>query len=232
MPDSEDAPVFYYIFDLLQLDGQDLTGLPLLKRKAAAQSLIAGLPDVLRFSAGIQGESVRVQNEMKARGLEGMIAKRKDSVYEAGRRSGAWIKFKWTNEQEFVIGGFTEPRGTRSHFGAILVGYYEGKELRFASRVGTGFDERLLKSLYDTFRTLVRPDCPFANLPEPAGRFGRGLTRAEMRQCTWIEPRMVCQIRFAEWTRDGHLRHPAFLGLREDKVPREVVREVASNSPR
>jgi bifunctional non-homologous end joining protein LigD len=162
---------------------------------------------------------------MKARGLEGLIAKRSDSKYETGRRSGAWLKFKWTAEQEFVIGGYSAPRGSRKHFGAVLVGYYEGKKLRFASKVGTGFDQRTLKDLYGRFQKLVGSDCPFVNLPELAGRFGRGLTRAEMKRCTWLEPKLVCQIRFAEWTRDGHLRQPAFLGLREDKQPEEVVRE-------
>jgi bifunctional non-homologous end joining protein LigD len=163
---------------------------------------------------------------MQARGLEGLIAKRRDSKYESGRRSGAWVKFKWTNEQEFVIGGYTEPKGTRSHFGALLVGYYEQGTLRFAAKVGTGFDQRLLVALYAKFQELVRPDCPFANLPEKArGGRSQGLTARAMRNCTWLEPKLVCQIRFAEWTRDHHLRQPAFLGLREDKAPKEVIRE-------
>jgi bifunctional non-homologous end joining protein LigD len=226
LPGSSRPAIFYYVFDLVQLDGKDFTGLPLLKRKAIAQELLSGLPDVVRFSSGIQADSERLLREMKARGLEGLIAKCKDSPYEIGRRSGVWRKFKWTNEQEFVIGGYTPPRGTRSHFGAILVGYYDRGQLRFASKVGTGFDQKLLKSLFDKFRKLTQPECPFVNLPEKPGAGGRGgLLRSEMKRCTWLQPKLVCQIRFAEWTRDHHLRQPAFLGLREDKRPEEVVRE-------
>jgi bifunctional non-homologous end joining protein LigD len=225
IPGTSRPPIFYYVFDLIQLDGKDLTGLPLLKRKAMAQELVKNLPDTVRFSASIQADSDRLLKEMKARGLEGLIAKKKDSKYEIGRRSGAWVKFKWTNEQEFVIGGYSEPRGARSHFGALVVGYYDKGKLMFAAKVGTGFGQKLLRLLHEKFQKLVRPNCPFANLPEKAGRFGRGLTAAEMRRCTWLEPKLVCQIRFAEWTRDHHLRQPAFLGLREDKKASEVVRE-------
>jgi bifunctional non-homologous end joining protein LigD len=219
-------PLLYYAFDLLNVDGKDLTGLPLLERKAMAESLLKGVAPMIRFSAGIQTDSATVMREMQARGLEGLIAKRKDSSYEKGRRSGAWLKFKWTNEQEFVIGGYTQPRGSRTHFGAILVGYYENEELRFAAKVGTGFDYKLLSSLFDKFQKLTRIDCPFVNLPEkPSAGRGKGLTAAQMKVCTWVEPKLVCQVRFAEWTRDHHLRQPAFMGLREDKDPEEVVRE-------
>jgi bifunctional non-homologous end joining protein LigD len=159
---------------------------------------------------------------MKSHGLEGLIAKQRDSKYETGQRSGAWAKFKWNLEQEFVIGGYTPPKGARPYFGAILVGFYEGKKLLFASKVGSGFDTELLKSLLDRFQKYRRPGCPFVNLPE---KLPGGLTPAEMRTCTWLKPELVCQIRFTEWTRDNHLRHPLFLGLREDKPASEVVRE-------
>jgi bifunctional non-homologous end joining protein LigD len=227
MPGDSRPPIFFYVFDLIQLEGRDLTGLPLIKRKAMAQALVGNDSGTLRFSAGISAESERVLKEMKARGLEGLIAKRRDSKYEIGRRSGAWVKFKWTSEQEFVIGGYTPPRRTRSHFGAVLVGYYERGKLLFASKVGTGFNQKLLKSLFDRFQKLRQPDCPFANLPEKksSSRFGRPVTAAEMRRCAWIKPVLVCQVRFAEWTRDGHLRQPAFMGIREDKDANEVVRE-------
>ena len=219
-------PLFYYAFDLINLDGKDLRGLPLQRRKAMAEALVKDRSPLIRFSSSIRAASERVISGMKARGLEGLIAKREDSKYESGRRSGAWRKLKWTNEQEFVIGGYTRPQGARTHFGAILVGVYEGAKLRFVGKVGTGFDQKLLSSLDEKFQKLIRKDCPFANLPEklPNAR-GRGLTAAQMRLCTWVEPKLVCQVRFSEWTRDQHLRQPAFLGLREDKKPKEVVRE-------
>ncbi len=225
LPGREKPPILYYVFDLLNLDGRDLTGLPLDKRKETLKSLLVGISETVFFSASIEGEPGRVTKAMKARGLEGVVAKQRDSKYQAGQRSGAWVKFKWTLEQEFVIGGFTRPRGGRAHFGAILAGYYQGNKLLFASKVGTGFDEALLESLHEQFRKLSRPDCPFANLPERRGILGVGLTAAEMKRCTWLEPRLVCEVRFSEWTRDGHLRQPVFLGLREDKQPRDVVRE-------
>ena len=217
--------LFYYVFDLLSLEGKDLRGLPLLQRKSLARALVQGLPDLIRFSDGLPADPERVIRQMQRRGLEGLVAKLKESKYESGRRSGAWLKFKWTNEQEFVIGGYTPPKGARTHFGAILVGYYEAKQLRFAAKVGTGFDQKTLEALHSRFQKLIQPACPFANLPEKAGPAGRGLSRAEMKRCTWLRPELVCQVRFAEWTRDHHLRQPAFLGLRQDKHPNEVVRE-------
>jgi len=221
-------PIVFYVFDMIQLDGKDLTGLALLKRKAIVEALLANAADPIRFSGSIQADSDKVIREMKARGLEGLVAKKRDSRYEVGQRSGAWIKFKWTNEQEFVIAGYTEPQGARSYFGAILVGYFEGEELMFAAKVGTGFDHKTLKMLYEKFQKLRQTACPFANLPEKRGAHGGGMIASEMRRCTWIKPTLVCQVRFAEWTRDGHLRQPAFLGLREDKQTKEVVREQAA----
>ena len=157
LPGREKPPILYYVFDLLNLDGRDLTGLPLDKRKETLKSLLVGVSETVFFSASIEGEPGRVTKAMKARGLEGVVAKQRDSKYQAGQRSGAWVKFKWTLEQEFVIGGFTRPRGGRTHFGAILVGYYHGNKLLFASKVGTGFDEALLESLHEQFRKLITP---------------------------------------------------------------------------
>jgi bifunctional non-homologous end joining protein LigD len=224
MAGSKKPPLFYYVFDLVNLDGKDLTNVPLFQRKAMLETLVENVSPAIRFSPDIKADSTRLMREMKARGLEGLIAKRRDSKYEPGRRSGAWVKFKWTNEQEFVIGGYTQSKGTRTHFGALLVGFYEGSKLVFAAKVGTGFDQKLLESLYNKFKKLIRPQCPFANLPEKRSG-SSGLSAAEMRRCAWLEPKLVCQARFAEWTRDNHLRQPAFLGLREDKDPKEVVRE-------
>jgi len=219
------TPLFYYVFDVLQCDGRDLKGLPLCQRKALAQRLTDESNSTLRFSGSIQADSVRLMKEMRERGLEGLVAKKQGSVYEPGRRSGAWVKFKWTNEQEFVIGGFTQPKGARNHFGALLVGYNENSQLRFAAKVGTGFDEPTLHLLRQKFQKIIQRDCPFVNLPERARGITAGLGMAEMRRCTWLRPELVCQVRFSEWTRDLHLRQPAFLGLREDKEAREVVRE-------
>ena len=167
-------------------------------------------------------------SEVKRLGLEGLIAKQPASKYEVGRRSGAWVKLKCVNEQEFVIGGYTPPKGSRDHFGALLVGYYERGKLIFASKVGSGYTQASLRQLFNTFKPLRRETCPFVNLPtRRTGRFGQGITASEMTLCTWLEPRLVAQIRFTEWTSDGGLRHPVFLGLREDKRAKEVTREVA-----
>jgi bifunctional non-homologous end joining protein LigD len=227
IPGREPPPILYYAFDLLNLNGRDLTGMPLTERKRMLEDLVAPIPEVVRFSAGIEADSDRLLQAMKARGLEGVVAKRRDSKYQPGRRSGAWLKFKWSLEQEFVIGGCTPPRGTRAHFGAIFVGYYSGSRLLFASKVGSGYDHSILESLHKQFKPLEQSRCPFADLPSKRQQQGRqGVTAAEMLRCTWLKPRLVAQIRFAEWTRDGHLRQPVFLGLREDKDPKEVGKEL------
>ncbi|MFN7137832.1 MAG: ATP-dependent DNA ligase, partial [Limisphaerales bacterium] len=220
------APLCFYAFDLLNLEGKDMKGLPLRRRKEILQNIIVGQNDDVRFSANIEGDPKRLLEEIKRRGLEGIIAKNLDSKYEVGQRSGCWRKIKVVNTQEFVIGGFTQPKGSRDFFGAILVGYYDGERLIFVSKVGTGFNQALLASLHKQFQKLIRTDCPFANLPEKrVGRFGQGITGAEMKRCSWVEPKLVCQISFTEWTMDNHLRHPVFLGLREDKTVREVHKE-------
>ena len=162
-------------------------------------------------------------------GLEGLIGKRSGSQYEAGKRTGAWVKIKLHLEQEFVIGRYTEPEGARKHFGALLVGFYEGKRFKFAGRVGTGFSEKLLSSLFSDLNEIRIEKCPFLNLPAAGrSRWDQGLTAAEMKRCHWVKPTMVCQIKFTEWTRDDRLRQPVFLGIREDKNADEVIREEAS----
>ncbi|HEX9048214.1 MAG TPA: non-homologous end-joining DNA ligase, partial [Verrucomicrobiae bacterium] len=225
---QERPPIFYYIFDLLHAEGHDLRREPLLARRLRLEKILAEAPDVLRLSGTLGTDADALLGRAKKLGLEGLIGKRADSVYEAGQRSGAWIKLKLHREQEFVIGGYTDPAGSRLHFGAVLVGFYEGRKLKFCGKVGTGFDTKLLKSLHGQFKAIERKDCPFVNLPEPRGsRYSRGITAAEMRKCHWIEPELVCQIKFSEWTRDDKLRQPVFLGLREDKDAAEVVREKA-----
>jgi bifunctional non-homologous end joining protein LigD len=181
---------------------------------------------IVRLSLSLGADADTLLEQARALGLEGLIGKRPDSRYEIGQRSGAWIKLKLHREQEFVIGGYTPPGGSRTHFGALLVGVYEGDQLKFAGKVGTGFNAKLLRTLHGKFDTIRRETCPFVDLPEKrSGRYGTGVTAAEMKRCHWVRPVLVAQIRFAEWTRDGRLRHPVFLGLREDKAAHEVVRE-------
>ncbi|MEY2558317.1 MAG: bifunctional non-ous end joining protein LigD [Verrucomicrobiota bacterium] len=225
------APIYYYVFDLLQAAGKSLIGLPLERRKDLLSALCKNAGDAIRFSGEIGGDPVALLREVRRLGLEGVIGKQRGSVYEPDRRSGTWIKLKCVSEQEFVIGGFTPPQGARKHFGALLVGYYEKKRLLFAGKVGTGFDTKLLASLHKRFKAEKRDDCPFADLPsKQGGQWVQGITPAMMRRCEWVDPVFVCQVKFAEWTRDGKLRQPVFLGLREDKKATEVVRETPSSA--
>jgi bifunctional non-homologous end joining protein LigD len=226
--EAKKSPLYYYVFDLLELDGKDLTALPLTTRKEALRQLCETADDPIRFSAEVGDDPKKLLQQVQRMGLEGIIGKLADSKYEAGRRSGAWIKLKCVNEQEFVIGGYTPPAGARKHFGALLVGYYEKKKLLFAGKVGTGFNSKLLASLHQKFEKEARADCPFDDLPsKQGGKWVQGITPAMMRKCHWVNPVFVAQIKFAEWTRDAKLRQPVFLGLREDKKPAEVKREIA-----
>jgi bifunctional non-homologous end joining protein LigD len=240
--EGRQSPIYYYVFDLLQAAGKDLTRLPLERRKALLSSLCEDAAEAIRFSGEIGGDPHALLREVKRLGLEGVIGKQSGSVYEPDRRSGVWIKLKCGSAQEFVIGGFTPPQGARKYFGALLVGYYERKRLLFAGKVGTGFDTKMLAALHKLFKAEKRDDCPFADLPSKlatgrvrptgghGGQWAQGITPAMMRQCEWINPVFVCQVKFSEWTRDGKLRQPVFLGLREDKKPADVVRERAGNN--
>jgi DNA ligase D-like protein (predicted ligase) len=203
-------PVFLYLFDLLEFDGHDLTGLPLRKRKGALRRAFS-FHGPVRYTPHRNEHGEEFFREACAKGWEGLIAKRADGPY-VHSRSRDWLKLKCSFEQELVIGGFTPPQGARRRFGALLVGYYEDGELRYAGKVGTGFSERTLRELGDKLETLEIADSPFA---------GDGLPR----QARWVEPRLVGQFAFGEWTRDGKLRHPRYLGLREDRRAAEVVRE-------
>lgn len=227
--EGRESPLYYYVFDLLQLAGKDLTALPLTIRKETLRQLCGAAGDPIRYSGELGDDAGALLDEVRRRGLEGIIGKRANSVYEPGRRSGAWIKLKCVQEQEFVIGGYTPPAGSRKHFGALLVGYYEKKKLFFAGKVGTGFDEKLLATLHRKLQGEARKDCPFVDLPsKQGGQWVQAITPAIMRKIHWVNPVFVCQVKFAEWTRDGKLRAPVFLGLREDKSPRAVQRETAT----
>jgi bifunctional non-homologous end joining protein LigD len=203
--------VFYYIFDLLHLDGEDTTQLPLIERKRMLRSVFQ-FNDPLRFTAHRVKDGEDVYRAACERGDEGVIAKRADAPYE-GRRSSNWLKFKCWRDQEFVVGGYTEPQRSRIGLGALLVGYYEKGHLIYAGKVGTGFDNAALHDLYERMSAMERRDPPF----------DRGLGR--LPRAHWALPKLVAQVGFSEWTRDGKLRHPRYLGLRTDKKPDEVVRE-------
>lgn len=213
----------YYAFDLLNYENRDLKKLPLEQRKQLLESVLADADDPIHVSRHLEGDPEQLVKQARVNNIEGLIAKRTSSIYEPDRRSGSWLKVKTVLEQEFVIGGFSEPKGSREHFGALLVGYYEGAHLCFSSKVGTGFNSETLHSLRQRFRKLETTVCPFVNLPTQGPN---GLSRAEMRRCTWMLPALVCQVRFAEWTSDGGLRQPVFQGLRDDKRPNEVHREL------
>ena len=222
------APLRFYVFDLLQLDGKSLLGLPLEQRKQVLAKICENVGDPIRYSGEISGDVKSLLAEVKRRGLEGLIGKQRDSVYEPGRRSGTWIKLKCVNEQEFVIGGYTPPAGSRKYFGAILVGYYEIGKLRFAGKVGSGFTEKSLSMLHKKFREEEHDDCPFVDLPsKQGGEWVQGITPSMMKRMHWVNPKFVAEIKFAEWTRDQKLRQPVFLGMREDKAATEVKREAA-----
>jgi bifunctional non-homologous end joining protein LigD len=166
---SERPPIVFYAFDLIQLNGKDLRLLPIEERKAKLEELLKTPPGVIRYSASFTKDIPELLNRARTLGLEGLIGKRADSRYEPGRRSGAWIKVKLHLELEFIIGGYTEPEGSRKYFGALLVGFFDGKKLKFAGRVGTGFSEKLLSTLYSELNEIRVEKCPFYNLPV-AGR--------------------------------------------------------------
>lgn len=221
--------IVFYIFDVMHLDGKNLTALPLEDRQKILAALLKKPTPPVQVSPWFEVEPKELMQAARRQGLEGIVAKRPGSVYESGRRSGSWIKCKVQGEQEFVIGGFTPPQRSREFFGAILIGYYQRGKLLYAGKVGTGFSHRLLESLHAEFTKRQRADCPFANLPmERKARFGTGMTRSEMGKVTWIKSELVAQIKFAEWTNDGILRQPVFLGLRKDKAAKDVRREASA----
>ena len=217
---GEPDRLFYYAFDLLNLEEQPLLSLPLERRRELLESLLPSGP--IRFSEALAAPRDALISNIRKLGLEGIVAKKKGSRYEPGKRSGAWVKLKLNVEQEFVIGGFTKG----SPFDALLAGYYEKRKLIFAGKVTGGFNKVLRRDLMRSLEPLISRECPFSNLPEKkSSRWGEGLTEADMTKCVWLKPVLVAQVAFTEWTEAGHLRHPSFLGLREDKEPRSVVRE-------
>ena len=211
---GEGSELFYYVFDVLVAEGRDVRELPLEQRRQVLEGVLRW-SDPLRTTEQVTGDGAALLAEACGDGWEGLIAKRLGTPY-VSTRSRDWLKLKCTRAQELVIGGFTAPRGSRTDLGALLVGHFDGDRLRYAGKVGTGFTHATLRELSETLAPLVRDTSPF----EPE--------KAIPRHATWVEPEVVAQIAFMEWTADGRLRHPSFLGLRVDKPAREVVREEPS----
>ncbi len=210
--DDRTIHIVYYAFDLLRINGEDLTALPLIERKERLQKAVP-TDEHLRYSDHIIGEGRSFFAITADKGLEGIMAKKMDSPYLPGRRSSEWLKLKHHQGQEVIIGGYTEPRGSRDHFGSLLLGVHEGDRLKYVGHAGTGFTQKSLKDLMERMRPLVRTKSPF---------HGKVTTNTP---AVWLEPDLVCNVKFTEWTKDGKMRHPVFLGLRNDKEAAEVVRE-------
>jgi bifunctional non-homologous end joining protein LigD len=216
---ARSTPVAYFVFDLLYLDGYDLRGVALAGRRKLLEAVVTPGP-ALRISEVFPAAGEEMLEAARANDLEGIVAKRAASSYES-RRSREWVKVKIVGQQEFVIGGFTQPRGGRDFFGALALGIYENGRLRWAGNVGTGFDRKSLADLHARMQPLAVKECPFVERPQPE------------RGTTWVRPELVCQVKFANWTQDGRLRAPVFLGLRTDVAPRQVVMETpAPREPR
>jgi len=218
------ARIVYYVFDVMVLAGRDVSRETLTtRRELLERKVLPTLAEPVRY-VGVLDASLRdLIHAVKTQGFEGLVAKRRDSRYEPGLRSGAWMKMRINRGQEFVIGGYTI--GTRT-FDALVIGYYENGRLMYASRTRNGFTPALRQQLFKKFRSLEIADCPFANLPEArSGRWGQGLTKAKMADCRWLKPELVGQFEFVEWTADNHLRHTKFVALRDDKRAQDVRRE-------
>lgn len=217
---SAELKIHYYAFDVLTHKGKSLLELPLSKRREILAKI---LPINSHISLSAVGTSAsQMLKFVKEHGLEGIVAKRADSVYEPGKRSGLWSKYRVNLGQEFVIGGYTPG----NPFDALIVGFYRGKDLMFAGRVRAGFVPATRREVFAKLKGLKIAKCPFVNLPEKEpGRWGQGLTAEKMKSCTWVKPETVVRIDFAEWTGADKLRHTKFVALRDDKAPRKVVRE-------
>jgi DNA ligase D-like protein (predicted ligase) len=221
---SAAAPVIYYVFDVMVLAGRDVMREPLEKRRELLEhKVLPKLAEPVRYASSLDAALPVLVQSVKEQGFEGLVAKRRNSVYEPGLRTGAWMKMRVNRGQEFVIGGYT--RGTKT-FDALIFGYFQGEKLIYVARTRNGFTPATRAQLFKKFKGLEIRECPFANLPEArSGRWGQGLTEAKMAECQWLKPVLVGQFEFLEWTGDNHLRHSKFVGLREDKEARDVVRE-------
>jgi bifunctional non-homologous end joining protein LigD len=207
------APTLYYVFDILWHNGKDLTGKTIMDRRSVLES-------VLKSTAGIQlGSYVEAEGKAlfeltKKKGMEGIVAKRKDSIYRPGKRTSDWLKIKARLQQEFVVGGFTAPKGSRKHLGAVVLGAYTNGKLRHYGYAGSGFSEKGLKDAVDRMKPLFTDKCPFVNPPKIKEKI------------QWVRPKLVCEIEYAELTADEQLRQTTFLGWRDDKSPEDIVLEL------
>lgn len=204
--------IAFYVFDLLYLDGFDLMGCRLIDRKETVEQILKPSKNI-RYSDHIIGEGKKLFAEIAKVPLEGMIAKRLESTY-VQRRSAEWLKIKTIQQSEVVIGGYTEPRKSRAYFGALVVGLYSGRELHYVAHTGGGFNQLTLAQTYKLLQPLKTRDCPFVEKPK---------TNEPVQ---WVKPRLVAQVKFSEWTADGRMRHPIFLGLRQDKNPEQCTFEI------
>lgn len=202
--------VYYYVFDILYYDGYDVTELPLLIRKKILKEAVP-FSSPIRYTTHKNTYGIRYHKEACQKKWEGIIAKEKKSTY-VHKRSAYWLKFKCVANQELVIGGFTEPHGSRVGFGALLLGYYDTNVLQYAGKVGTGFNEATLKTLYKELKKIQTKECPFNHIPQE-------------KNVHWVKPIIVAEIGFTEWTKSNKLRHPRFQGLRRDKKAKDVAKE-------
>ncbi|MHB8515664.1 MAG: non-homologous end-joining DNA ligase, partial [Dehalococcoidia bacterium] len=222
---AAETPMIFYVFDLLHLDGYGLAPVPCVDRKALLRQRLDE-DAAIRYVDHVEDDGERLYGAAIKLGFEGFVAKRASSFYEAGARSRSWLKAKATHEQEFVVGGYTEGEGgRRDTFGGILVGHYAGDELRFAASVGSGFTDHLLAQVAARLRALRTGAAPFADPPATIGGRWAGGRAA---RCFWVKPELVARVKFSAWTRDGNLRAPVFLGLRDDVDPRTIAREAAA----
>lgn len=207
--------MIFYIFDVLILAGRSVMGETLDVRRILLETkVLPGLGEPVRPSVALAATVAELVLILREQGLEGLVAKRRNSIYEPGLRSGAWKKMRLNRSQDFVIAGYT-PAG--HGIDAVIFGYYEGDQLLFAARTRNGFTPDSRRRLFERLRPLETPACPFANLPEKsAGRWGQGLTAEKMKECRWLKPELVGRFEFVEWTSDNHLRHSRFMGLCED----------------
>jgi bifunctional non-homologous end joining protein LigD len=213
--------VVYYAFDLLQIAGRDLTREPLDARRQQLAAAVRGTS--ILVSEPLPGTPAQIERAVRALGLEGVVAKRRTSRYEAGRRSHTWLKVKFSRQQEFVVGGY---KPAHSGFDSVLVGYYDRGRFHYASKVRAGFTAHSRGEIMRRLEPIGRRTCPFVNLPSVrTSHWGEGITAEDMPSLEWVKPVVVVEVAFTEWTRDGNLRHASYLGLREDKAARDVIRE-------